>query len=225
MKAHQEAAVRCAAGKLSCPSCISIRWIMLSEEMAAFRRPSKRSKVVQWKSLSPLVLIAKRTGTQTTSTFSTASSMTKNMEKVKTVNKNTKKIRDLAAYVCDRLDGKVLIHRYDAYSTNSVYLKFDYGVANSLRIADHAGKKHLAYRFNIILNLTEPKNDLSGRFPRNYYPPDMVDQVIEDILAGAEAKRARYRNYEKVMESAKEKAAHERGFWEQARLVKTEEKK
>lgn len=129
------------------------------------------------------------------------------------------------AAVCDRLDGKVLIHRYDAYSTNSVYLKFDYGVANSLRIADHAGKKHLAYRFNIILNLTEPKNDLSGRFPRNYYPPDMVDQVIEDILAGAEAKRARYRNYEKVMESAKEKAAHERGFWEQARLVKTEEKK
>ena len=75
-------------------------------------------------------------------------------------------------------------------------MKFDYGVANSLRIADHAGKEHLAYRFNIILNLTEPKNDLSGRFPRNYYPPDMVDRVIEDILAGVEAKRARYRDYE-----------------------------
>lgn len=65
------------------------------------------------------------------------------------MNENPKTIRDLAAYVCDRLAGKVLIHRYDAYSTNSVYLKFDYGVANSLRIADHAGKKHLAYRFNI----------------------------------------------------------------------------
>lgn len=141
------------------------------------------------------------------------------------VNENTKTIRDLAAYVCDRLAGKVLIHRYDSYSTNSVYLKFDYGVANSLRIADHAGKKHLSYRFNIILTMTEPKNDLSGRYPRNYYPPDMVDQAIEDILAGAEAKRARYRNYEKVMKNAKEKAAHERGFWEQARLVKTEEKK
>ena len=61
------------------------------------------------------------------------------------MNENTKTIRDLAAYVCDRLAGKVLIHRYDAYSTNSVYLKFDYGVANSLRIADHAGKEHLAY--------------------------------------------------------------------------------
>lgn len=70
------------------------------------------------------------------------------------MNENTKTIRDLAAYVCDRLAGKVLIHRYDAYSTNSVYLKFDYGVANSLRIADHAGKEYLSYRFNIILTLT-----------------------------------------------------------------------
>ena len=94
------------------------------------------------------------------------------------MNENTKTIRGLAAYVCDRLVGKVLIHRYDAYSTNSVYLKFDYGVANSLRIADHAGKEYLSYRFNIILTLTEPKNDLSGRFPRNYYPPDMADAVI-----------------------------------------------
>lgn len=141
------------------------------------------------------------------------------------VNKNTKAIRDLAAYVCNRLAGKVLIHRYDAYSTNSIYLKFDYGVANSLRIADHAGKKHLAYRFNIILNLTEPKNDLSGRYPRNYYPPDMVDQVIEDILAGVEAKRARYRNYEKTVSAAKARIAHERGFWQQARQVKTEGQK
>lgn len=135
------------------------------------------------------------------------------------MNENTKAIRNLAAYVCDRLAGRVLIHRYDAYSTNSVYLKFDYGVANSLRIADHAGKKHLAYRFNIILNLVEPKNDLSGRFPRNYYPPDMVDQVIEDILAGVEAKRARYRDYDKTVKDAKAKIAHERGFWQQAHEV------
>lgn len=131
-------------------------------------------------------------------------------------------IQSLAEYVCSRLEGKAVIHRYDAYSTNSVYLKFDYGVANSLRIADHTGKEYLSYRFNIILTLTEPKNDLSGRFPRNYYPPDMVDQVIEDILAGVEAKRARYRDYEKTVADAKARVAHERGFWQQARPVKKE---
>ena len=49
--------------------------------------------------------------------------------------------------------------------------------------------------------------------------------MIEDILAGVEAKRARYRDYEKTVEDAKAKITHERGFWQQARLVKTEEKK
>lgn len=54
-------------------------------------------------------------------------------------------VKDLAAYVCDKLAGKVLIHRYDAYSTNSVYLKFDYGLGNSLRLSDHTGKAGLNY--------------------------------------------------------------------------------
>ena len=129
-------------------------------------------------------------------------------------------IRDLAAYVCDRLAGKALIHRYDAYSTNSVYLKFDYGIGNSLRISDHQGKEHLAYRFNIVLDLKEPKDDHSGEYPRRYYPPDMVDQVVEDILAGIEAKRSRYRNYDQAISTAKARTEHERGFWQQARLVK-----
>lgn len=62
-------------------------------------------------------------------------------------------VKDLAAYVCDKLAGKVLIHRYDAYSTNSVYLKFDYGLGNSLRLSDHTGKAGLNYRFNIITTI------------------------------------------------------------------------
>lgn len=41
------------------------------------------------------------------------------------------------------------VHRYDAYSTSSVYLKLDCGMCNSIRISDHRGKKHLAYRYNI----------------------------------------------------------------------------
>ena len=33
------------------------------------------------------------------------------------------------------------VHRYDAYSTSSVYLKLDCGMCNSIRISDHRGKK------------------------------------------------------------------------------------
>lgn len=73
------------------------------------------------------------------------------------MNENTKTIRDLAAYVCDRLVGKVLIHRYDAYSTNSVYLKFDYGVANSLRIADLCG--HLGIDLEAAIDLKMAYNE------------------------------------------------------------------
>lgn len=90
-------------------------------------------------------------------------------------------VKDLAAYVCDKLAGKVLIHRYDAYSTNSVYLKFDYGLGNSLRLSDHTGKAGLNYRFNIITTMKSLGIDTSGEYPRFYYPPDMVDQAIADI--------------------------------------------
>lgn len=104
-------------------------------------------------------------------------------------------VKDLAAYVCDKLAGKVLIHRYDAYSTNSVYLKFDYGLGNSLRLSDHTGKAGLNYRFNIITTMKSLGIDTSGEYPRFYYPPDMVDQAIADIVKGVTEKRGRYHDY------------------------------
>ena len=129
-------------------------------------------------------------------------------------------VKDLAAYVCDKLAGKVLIHRYDAYSTNSVNLKFDYGLGNSLRLSDHTGKAGLNYRFNIITTLKSLGIETSGEYPRFYYPPDMVDKAIADIMEGVTEKRGRYRDYEKAMETARARTKGKRGFWEQARLVK-----
>lgn len=129
-------------------------------------------------------------------------------------------VKDLAAYVCDKLAGKVLIHRYDAYSTNSVYLKFDYGLGNSLRLSDHTGKAGLNYRFNIITTMKSLGIDTSGEYPRFYYPPDMVDQAIADIVKGVTEKRGRYHDYGKALETARARTKGERGFWEQARLVK-----
>ena len=57
-----------------------------------------------------------------------------------------KELEQIAENVIQRLKGKVIIHRYDSISTNSIYLKFDYGVACSLRISDHNGYKHLDYQ-------------------------------------------------------------------------------
>ncbi|WP_181879268.1 hypothetical protein [Levilactobacillus brevis] len=51
----------------------------------------------------------------------------------------------------------IKVMRYDAYSTNSVYLKLDYGLLYTLRISDHPGKRYLAYRFNVIRGYHGPK--------------------------------------------------------------------
>ena len=32
------------------------------------------------------------------------------------------------------------IHRYNSYSSNSIYLKVDFGLAGSIRISDHVGR-------------------------------------------------------------------------------------
>lgn len=59
-------------------------------------------------------------------------------------------ITQVADTLCRRLlSAGFIVHRYDAYSTNSIYLKLDCGVCNSIRISDHTGKGYLKYRYNI----------------------------------------------------------------------------
>lgn len=133
--------------------------------------------------------------------------------------------QEVAEYVCRQLEGKMVIHRYDAYSTNSIYLKFDYGVANSLRISDHPGKKHLAYRYNIDFARKHYKLKYSVQgYPRYYYPVSAVDRAIKDILDAKRAKEYRYKDYEKLMMEAIAGVVHEKGFWQQAVLVTGKEK-
>ena len=67
-------------------------------------------------------------------------------------------LKDLADEICTRLlkEG-FIIYRYDAYSSNSVYLKLDFGVSHSIRISDHEGKRHLHYRYNIGSHIKKDK--------------------------------------------------------------------
>lgn len=78
------------------------------------------------------------------------------------------------------------VQRYDAYTTNSIYLKLDYGVCNSIRISDHPGKKYLKYRYNIGSFVKEYRKE-KDRFDRFYYRADksknMIKKIIEDSFA------------------------------------------
>lgn len=128
--------------------------------------------------------------------------------------------QEVANYVCRQLEGRMVIHRYDAYSTNSIYLKFDYGVANSLRISDHPGKRHLAYRYNIDFSRKHYKIKYSPQgYPRYYYPVSAVDRVVKDILDAKRAKQYRCKDYERLVKEARLRSEHEKGFWQLAELV------
>lgn len=86
------------------------------------------------------------------------------------------------------LDEGLIIHRYNAKS-GSVYLKLDYGQAYSIRVSDHLSKRHLAYKFNVLL--TSPRgmrgtkswsDTLDGK-TRHFWTRHALNGAIAYILA------------------------------------------
>lgn len=133
-----------------------------------------------------------------------------------------KSLNDIADAVIENLNGKVIIHRYDSYSTNSIYLKFDYGVANSLRISDHDGKKHLRYRYNILESMgdkSSKKDCYRNGYQMIFYSPAMIKACCRDILAAKVEKEKQCRSYEAVVNATRNKVVGQSGFWSGAKLI------
>ena len=131
-------------------------------------------------------------------------------------------LNDIADAVIEKLRGKVIIHRYDSFSTNSIYLKFDYGVARSLRISDHDGKRHLKYHFNILESMGKKSSKITRTrqgFEMVFYSPAMINACCRDILASKADRVERYRDYDAIVERAKAEATPDKGFWHAARLI------
>lgn len=131
-------------------------------------------------------------------------------------------IRDLATEVAQKLvKAGFVVHRYNAYSTQSVYLKLDYGVANSIRISDHKGKEKLAYRYNIMVGEKEYREDLKSKHPRYYYPAEKVNELLCRIEMERKMKitsmgQDRYKQQMKQFEIEGKNAP---GFWQKAKKV------
>lgn len=127
--------------------------------------------------------------------------------------------------LADSIAGRLLaegftVQRYDAHSTNSVYLKLDYGVCNSIRISDHPGKKHLKYRYNIGPFVKEFKK-AKDKYPRLYYRADKSARMIKRIIQDRESKKFKYGDdgYERLMRKNRSERAGSRGFWSEAVLL------
>ena len=128
---------------------------------------------------------------------------------------------EIAQEVIRRLYGKVVIHRYDSHSTDSIYLKFDYGLAYSLRISDHPGKDRLIFRYNILSSMgpQEKRERCCGKKKARYYGPGRVQECCNDIVFEAAMKRYKSRDYGGLL---RYHATHRpnSGFWRGAVLIK-----
>lgn len=80
----------------------------------------------------------------------------------------TPELESIAAELINKLNAKgFVIHRYDAYTTNSIYLRVDYGVCRSVRISDHPSSSKCKMRYNVVTN--EPTGCKLDEFIKRYY--------------------------------------------------------
>lgn len=129
--------------------------------------------------------------------------------------------------IADEIQGKLLdmgftVHRLDAYTTNSVYLKVDCGVCHTIRVSDHKGKEHLKFRYNIgtFVKKFRSVNDMHRRY---YFTVDEVDRLVKfvkydrvraiDVLGGREAYGEQVKRFRERGEAMTE------GFWTRCREV------
>ncbi len=119
--------------------------------------------------------------------------------------------------ICALKKENFVIHRYESFSTNSIYLKLDYGVGNSIRISDHKGKKYLKYRFNLEVGRKQINKHMEANgLHRFYYPINQINQLVKDIVKERNKKIKKYghRNYKTYMERNREdNLEKKRGFW------------
>lgn len=100
------------------------------------------------------------------------------------------------------LDMGLIVHRYNAHSTSSIYLKLDYGLSCGIRIADHPGKKKYSYRFNVIKDYKGDKVILKDGLICYFYDFNELDSVLDAVQKERQEKINKYglQNYKKYME-------------------------
>lgn len=117
----------------------------------------------------------------------------------------------------------IVVMRYDAISTHSVYLKFDDGVLGSLRISDHAGKKHLKYKYNLTMGSARKKRTHKGKV-QCFAPFKDIEILFQQVLDDRDKLVDRYGAYlyTEFMKKNRIEADYSKGFWAHADYVQRE---
>ena len=123
------------------------------------------------------------------------------------------KTDDIMKYLLEKLDQKCFVLYYlPSYSTSSRYIKLDFGVCKSIRIADHKGIEKYKYTFNLMLGLDKSYEE-GGRY---YYCLNDLDKMINDICKYRDNLLDEYgfKYYDMMVEYKKQMLRKRKGFWE-----------
>lgn len=104
------------------------------------------------------------------------------------------------------LDMGFIVHRYNAITTSSIYLKLDYGVCCGIRISNHNGKKKYHYRFNVVKDYDGDKIIYFKNLISYFYTFEELPQLLIAVQKERETKIKRYglENYKSYIEKEKQ---------------------
>lgn len=136
-------------------------------------------------------------------------------------------LQELAEKIINYVKSKdISVLRYDSKSSRSIYLKFDYGMAGSLRLSDSISEKDIHYTFNILSCIFDPYKETvvstQGRKCDTYfYPYAMGGHAALDIYRFRNYRVRKYgqAKYKELVEKYKTDESTRKGFWQNAKLV------
>lgn len=114
------------------------------------------------------------------------------------------KEKEIASILVDKLKKLgFIVHRYNSVTTNSIYLKLDFGVCCGIRIADHNGKKKYHYRFNVIKDFKGDKIVNFNNLVSYFFTFEEIPQLLQKVQEERELKIKKYGigNYKLYMQS------------------------
>ena len=110
--------------------------------------------------------------------------------------------KEIANILVQRLIAEgFIVHRYNSHTTNSIYIKLDYGLSCGIRIADHPGKKKYSYRFNVIKDYVGDKVIIKDDLICYFFDFTELEEVIQAVKQEKQNKINKYglQNYEMYM--------------------------
>jgi len=119
----------------------------------------------------------------------------------------------------------IIVHQYKAKTSNSVYLKFDFGVLNTLRVSDHKGKRKYPYKYELSSHRSETVSVKKFYKGNEFYVYKMcfddLDLFLDILVEERNEKLAKFgeSGYAAILKKKQHTSVDDSYFYRRATLV------